>query len=255
MHLRNPVAQKLRAGEVSVGAWLNLASPMVAEVLASEGYEWLVVDMEHGPWSLAEAVNAFRAAEARGAVPMARTWTHDPEIIGRILDAGALGIVAPHVSTPQQAEALVQAVRYPPQGGRSQGSGRAVTFSDYYQQANESVLLVVQIEDPEGVENIERIMSVPGVDVGFLGPNDLALAMGLTRDQVGKSPELEAMLVRVLEGCRRVGKPAGIPAPNAEAANKWIARGFQFIDLSSDLRLLQGAAGAQLRAVQRTPGR
>ena len=254
MRLRNPVAEKLRAGEVSIGSWLNLASPLAAELMASDGFEWLTVDLEHGPWGLDEAVNAFRAIEARGAVPLARTWSHQPEIIARILDAGALGIVVPHVSNRAQAEALVQAVRYPPLGQRSSGTGRGRVFDDYFEAANEAILLIPQIEDPEGIENAEAIMSVPGIDVGFLGPSDLALAMGLRPQETAGSAEHQAMLLRFLEACRRVGKPAGLPVTNAEAANDWIARGFQMIDLSNDVALLRGAVRAQLGAIRRIQG-
>lgn len=250
MLLRNPLGIKLRAGKVSIGSWLNLASPLSAELLATEGFEWLTVDLEHGPWGLADAANAFRAIEARGTVPLARPWSHNPEVIARILDCGALGVVVPHVSNRSQAEALVQAVRYPPVGKRSSGTGRNQTFTDYQARANEEILLIPQIEDIEGVENIEEIMSVPGVDVGFLGPNDLGLAMGLRPGEMAKSSEHRRMLERVLEGCKKTGKPAGIPVANGAEANQWIARGFQMIDLSNDLVLLRNVVRSELAAIR-----
>lgn len=251
MLLSNPLGPRLRSGKVSVGSWLNLASPLSAELMANEGFDWLAVDLEHAPWGLAEAANAFRAIEARGAVPLARPWTHDPEVIARILDCGALGVVVPHVSNRSQAEALVQAVRYPPAGKRSSGTGRNQTYADYQARANDEILLIPQIEDPEGVENIDEIMSVPGVDVGFLGPNDLGLAMGLRPGEAAKSPKHRSMLLRVLEGCKKAGKPAGIPVPNGAEANNWIELGFQMIDLSNDLALLRNAVRAELAAVKR----
>ena len=249
MLFKNPLGAKLRSGKVSIGSWLNLASPLAAELLATEGFEWLTVDMEHGPWGLADVANAFRAIEARGAVPLARSWSHNPEVIARILDCGAMGIVIPHVSTRSQAEALVQAVRYPPMGRRSYGTGRNQTYTDYRARANEEILLIPQIEDPEGVENIEAIMSVPGIDIGFLGPSDLGAAMGLRPGEAATSPEHKRMLERVLEGCQKVGKPAGIPVANAVEANRWIARGFQMIDLSSDLALLRNAVRSEMAAI------
>ena len=123
MKLTNPLKTTLNSGNVSIGSWLNLASPLAAEILATEGFEWLTVDLEHGPWGIADAANGFRAIESRGAVPLARVWSHQPEVIARVLDAGALGLVIPHVSNRTQAEALVQAVRYPPFGERSAGTG------------------------------------------------------------------------------------------------------------------------------------
>jgi len=251
MRLDNPVAVALRAGKVSVGSWLNLASPLAAEVLATEGFEWLTVDMEHGPWDIAEAANGFRAIESRRVIPMARVWSHNPEVIARVLDAGALGVIVPHVSRRAQAEALVQAVRYPPVGQRSSGTGRNQTFVDYASDANDQILLIPQIEDLEGVDQIQEIMSVPGIDVGFIGPADLGLSMGLRAEEIGKNSEHEAHLMRILEGCQAVGKPAGLPVPNAAAANKWISRGFQMIDLSNDLALLRQSVRCQLAEIKR----
>ncbi|HYU19486.1 MAG TPA: aldolase/citrate lyase family protein [Chloroflexota bacterium] len=249
MNVRNPVKAKLRAGGVSVGSWLNLASPLAAEAMAGEGFEWLTVDTEHCAWGIAEMTNAFRAIESRGAVPLARSWSHNPEVIARILDAGALGVVVPHVSTPDQAERLARAVRYPPRGERSVGSCRAATFQDYYARADEEILLIPMIEDPVGVANIEAIMSVDGVDVALLGTSDLALAMGIRRDEMDGNAEHEEMVMRVLAGCRQAGKPAGIPVGDALQAKRWIERGFQFIDLSNDLALLRAMVRAQLSEV------
>jgi 4-hydroxy-2-oxoheptanedioate aldolase len=194
--------------------------------------------------------DAFRAIEARGAVPLARSWSHSPEVLARILDAGALGVVVPHISTPEQAQALARATRYPPLGERSVGSCRAATFDDYYARANDEILVVPMIEDPAGVENIEAIMAVDGIDVALLGTADLALAMGIRREELAGHAEHERMILRVLGGCRNAGKPAGIPVADAAAANRWIAQGFRFIDLSNDLALLRATARAQLAQLQ-----
>ena len=176
---------------------------------------------------------------------------HKPEDIARVLDAGALGVVIPHVSNRAQAEALVQAVRYPPVGQRSAGTGRNQSFLDYAAVANEQILLIPQIEDLEGVDGIGEIMAVPGIDVGFIGPHDLGLSMGLKAEQIGSDPEHERQLMRILEGCQAAGKPAGLPVRDAAAANKWISRGFQMIDLSNDLALLRSSVRSQLAQVER----
>jgi 4-hydroxy-2-oxoheptanedioate aldolase len=245
----NPVKEKLRAGKASVGSWLNLASPLAAEVMAAEGFEWLTVDTEHSPWDMGDLANAFRAIEARGAIPLARAWSQSPEVLARILDAGALGVVVPHVSTAEQAGSLARAVRYPPQGARSLGSIRASTLPDYFARANDDILLVPMIEDPEGVENIDAIMAVDGIDVALLGTTDLGLAMGLRRDELDGDAEHERLIGRVLEGCRRAGKPAGIPVADVESVNRRIAQGFQFIDFSNDLAFLRTAVKAQLAQI------
>ncbi|HLH73262.1 MAG TPA: aldolase/citrate lyase family protein [Chloroflexota bacterium] len=251
MRISNPVATRLREGKISIGSWLNLGSPLAAEVLATEGFEWLTVDMEHTAWGISDAAHAFRAIEARGAVPLARSWSHEPEVIARILDAGALGVVVPHVSTAEQARELVQAVRYPPLGKRSSGTGRGRTFVDYFNDANDNILLIPQIEDPEGIENAPEIMAIPGVDVGFLGPNDLGLAMGLKPSEIAAgNPEHERMLVRLLEACQQAGKPAGISVSDVAGAIKWIKQGFRMIDLSNDLTILQTTVRGQLASLR-----
>ncbi len=237
--MKNPVKQTLLEGKPSLGCWLNLCSPLAAEVVASSGLDWLAIDSEHSAFDIPLIADTFRAIEAHDAVPFVRAWDHDPVSLARILDAGAMGIVIPHVSTPAQAETIVQAMRYPPVGGRSAGTGRiAVHGPEYLQCANDEILVILQIEDMEGIDNTEAIMSVDGVDVGFLGPGDLSLAMGVERG----SDEHEAAVQKFLAGCKAACKPCGMPERDVEGAKKRIAEGFQFLDVISDLRSLQAAA-------------
>ena len=237
--MQNPIKDKLASNQPSIGSWLNLASPLAAEVMAAAGFEWLVVDAEHSPFDLGHIAHTFRAIEARGAIPMARAWDHDPVTAARLLDAGAWGLVFPHVSTPEQAEKLASAMRYPPRGQRSVGTGRCVTISpDYRQSFDDAVLLIPQIEDMEGIENAEAIARVEGVDIGFLGPGDLAMAMGVEAGH----PDHEAALQTFREGCARAGKPCGIPVKDATSAKQRIAEGFQLIDINNDLRFLEATA-------------
>ncbi len=241
--MQNPILQTLAAGEASIGSWLNLASPLAAEVLAAAGYQWVAVDAEHSAFDIELMAHAFRAIESRGAVPLARAWDHDPVTIGRILDAGAYGVVIPHVSNPGQAEKLAQAMRYPPRGIRSMGTGRCVTISDDYRStANDQVLCIPQIEDMEGIENAEAIARVDGIDIGFLGPGDLTLSMGVEAGH----PDHEAALQAFRQGCQRAGKPAGLPTRDGASTKQRIAEGFTFIDLNNDLRFLDAAARAAL---------
>ena len=244
--MKNTIKDTLAAGKTSLGSWLNLASPLAAEVMAAAGFQWLTVDAEHTAFDLSLAADTFRAIEAHGVIPLARAWDHEPATIARLLDAGAWGLVFPHVSTPTRAAELAAAMRYPPRGCRSRGTGRCVTIDpDYYQVADDQVLCIPQIEDMEGIENAEAIAAVDGVDIGFLGPVDLALSMGAEPGH----PDHESALQRFREGCMRAGKPSGIPVGNAAAARRRIDEGFRFIDLSNDLRLLQAAVG---RAVKET---
>ena len=236
--MRNPISETLAAGQPSIGSWLNLGSPLAAEVMAAAGFSWLCVDAEHTAYDMDSIAHTFRAIEARGAVPLARAWDHDPVTVGRLLDAGAYGIVFPHVSTAEQAQRLAEAMRFPPRGIRSAGTGRCATLgSDYRSVFNDLVLCIPQIEDMQGIDNAEAIASVEGVDIGFLGPNDLAMSMGVEPGH----PEHEEALLRFLGGCQRAGTPCGIPTKDAASTQTRLSQGFRFIDINNDLRILQGA--------------
>ena len=236
--MRNPISETLAAGQPSIGSWLNLGSPLAAEVMAAAGFSWLCVDAEHTAYDMESIAHTFRAIEARGAVPLARAWDHDPVTVGRLLDAGAYGIVFPHVSTAEQAQRLSEAMRFPPRGIRSAGTGRCATLgSDYRSVFNDLVLCIPQIEDMQGIDNAEAIASVEGVDIGFLGPNDLAMSMGVEPGH----PEHEEALLRFLGGCQRAGTPCGIPTKDAASTQTRLSQGFRFIDINNDLRILQGA--------------
>ena len=244
--MKNPVKAKLLRGELSLGGWLNLGSPLAAEVMAAAGYEWLAIDAEHSPFDVPLIADTFRAIEARGAVPFVRAWDHDPVSLARILDAGAYGVIVPHVSTPRQAEALARAMRYPPEGARSAGTGRVAVYGEAYRRsANDEVMVIPQIEDMEGINNTEAIMSVEGIDGGFLGPNDLALSMGVDRGH----PDHENAIQTFVSGCRKAGKPYGMPERDPEIVRKRIMEGFTFIDVASDLRALEAAVQGALADV------
>lgn len=240
--MKNPIRTTLEAGQASIGSWLNLTSPLSAEVMAAAGFQWLAVDAEHAAFDLGLITHTFRAIESRGAIPLVRIWDHDPVTIARVLDAGAWGVVVPHVSNPEQAEKLAQATRYPPRGVRSVGTGRCVTLDGYRDWIDDEVLCIPQIEDLEGIEKAEEIASVEGINIGFLGPGDLALSMGV---EVGH-PDHEAALQRFRAGCHRASKPCGIPTRDAASTKERIAQGFNFIDLSNDLRFLEATANQML---------
>lgn len=249
MQLPNPVLQKLARGEVSVGSWLNLASPLAAEVMAVAGYEWLVIDAEHSQWDLGLITEGLRAIESQGCVPLVRVWSHDPTAFARLLDAGAMGLVIPHVSTPEQAEAIAKAAHYPPRGERSSGTGRGTLDAGWRAQIDDNLLICPQIEDLEGVNNTAEIMAVDGMDVAYIGPSDLALSMGLSSGDAFTNPEHADAVAKILEGAQKNGKPAGVPVGSVDLARRVIEQGFTMIDLGSDLRMLQNTAGEQLKAV------
>ena len=243
---RNIVKAKLAQGRPTVGCWLTLASPIATEHLAHVGFDWLVVDTEHGPAGHETVVQCFTAINTTETVPMARVAWNEPYLMKRLLDAGVLGLVVPMVNTVEEAQRAVGAMKHPPEGFRSHGGGRAGFYgSDYAERANEEIVVVVMIEHIQGVERAKEILSVPGVDACFIGPSDLAASLGV---KVGH-PDHEAAIGRILEASKAVGTPAGIIGSSAEEVNKRARQGFQFLALSSDTSFLTGAAQSAFDAL------
>ena len=241
----NHVARRLKAGEPSVGTWLSLPSPEDAEYVSKLGFDWLVVDTEHNPIDIRTLAQMFVAMSAAPVAPMVRIPWNTPENLKRVLDAGAWGVVVPMVNSREDAERAVAAARYHPAGGRSVGGGRhAMSFGtsagDYHQHANDEVLLVAQIEHIQGVEHADEILSVPGIDACFIGPNDLAASMGLGLGVPLEfdHPRVVEAVAEVRDAARRNGVAPGIHCSNAEAINQRLAEGFQFCAMASELRYM-----------------
>ena len=241
---RNSVKEALRKGEPSLGTWLSLGSPLVAEILAGMGFSWLTVDMEHTAvdYSLAQAM--LQAIATTQAVPFIRVPWNDPKELKRALDIGAYGVIIPNIKSPEEAERAVKACRYPPQGFRGVGTLRGQVYGgpDYYARANEEVCVVLMIEDTEAVRRIEEIMRVPGADVFFIGPNDLASSMGVPLGLDNPHPDHKAAVRQVLETGKRLGVPVGIHCTSAEEASRRIEEGFLWLPVASDARFLMASA-------------
>ncbi len=239
----NPVKEKLRQREPTFGTWLSLGNLHATRVLARSGFEWLTLDIEHSPFDWSTAATLFAAVADAGCVPLARVPEGDHYCIKRVLDAGAWGIVVPMVDTVEQARTAIAAAKYPPVGNRSVGGGMhsmnfAATAGDYYQRANDEILVVLQTESPTGVENAEAIYRLPGCDAIFVGPNDLRFNMR-SPDGAMPTPEAhEAMIQRVIEIGKRVGTPTGMHTMDPETALKRAEQGMQFIAVGSDLRMM-----------------
>jgi 4-hydroxy-2-oxoheptanedioate aldolase len=244
---RNPVKAALKAGKPQVGTWLSLADMYASRVLARVGFPWLTVDMEHSPIDIRQAAAVFGAIAEGGCVPLARVPRGTHENIKRVLDAGAWGIVVPMVNTVEEAKLAIAAAKYPPKGNRSIGGGlHALNFDatagDYFNKANDEILVVLQTESPLGVENAEAIYSLPGVDAIFVGPNDLTFQMR-TPEGVDPTPdELEAMLQRVLAIGKKVGTPVGLHVLTIDDVKKRADEGWQFIAIGSELRFMTSEA-------------
>jgi 4-hydroxy-2-oxoheptanedioate aldolase len=247
----NPVTDKLRSGQPAVGTWLSLCTPVAAEAMAHVGWDWLVVDAEHSPVGFETMVNCFRAAQLGGAVPMARVPWNDTVWIQRTLDAGALGLVVPMVNSAEDARQVVSNMKYATKGQRSFGGSRVAPYidADYRTWADENLAVIVMIETIQAVEQAEAILGVEGVVGCFIGPNDLALSMGLSQKDTGPGTEHEAAMLHVLDAARATGKAAGKHCFSAAEVTMRIEQGFQFLALMSDAVFMTRAAQEAFAAI------
>jgi len=254
----NIVKRKLREGEPTYGTWISMANMLGVRTLARMGFDWLTLDIEHQAIDWQEAALLFAAIADSGCVPLARVPSESHETIKRTLDAGAFGIVVPMVDTAEQARAAVAAAKYPPVGNRSLGGGMHyfnfdTSPGEYYQEANDEILVVLQTESPRGVESAREIYSTPGVDAIFVGPVDLRANMRTASGEEPTDEQFEALIDRVVQvGCD-VGTPTGMHMMNAEQALARAAQGMQFLAVGSDLRMLVAEAERTVRAL--FPGR
>lgn len=243
----NMFKQSLREGRQQIGLWLALADSYCAEVCATCGFDWLLIDGEHAPNDLRATLAGLQAVAAYGSHPVVRIPKGDEALIKQVLDIGATSLLVPMVDTAEEARRLVRAVRYPPHGIRGVGSGIARSsrwnhYQDYLHKANETVCLLVQAETSEALANIESIASVDGVDGVFIGPSDLAASMGL----LGQ-PGHPAVRDAVIDGLRRIarsGKPGGVLCVDEALARVYIEAGARFIAVGTDTALLSKAATA-----------
>jgi 4-hydroxy-2-oxoheptanedioate aldolase len=256
----NHVRRRLAVGEPSIGTWLSLPSPECAEYASHIGFDWLVVDAEHNPIDIRTLAQMFAAMAASGTAPMVRIPWNSAENFKRVLDAGAWGVVVPMVRTREEAELAVASARYYPDGDRSVGGGRfamsfGTTAEHYFRHANDEVLVVLQIEHITGVENADDILSVPGVDAVFIGPNDLAASMGLGIGVPLESddPRLNEAIFAIRDACQRHGVAPGIHCSGPAGVNQRIGEGFQFCAMASELRYMLGGLKSDLAQVNWTP--
>jgi 4-hydroxy-2-oxoheptanedioate aldolase len=244
----NPVKKALREGKPQVGTWLSLGSVVGARFLARTGLPWLTVDMEHTHTDINTAALMFGAIADAGCVPLARVQEGRHDLIKSVLDCGAMGIVAPMVMDADEARRIVAATKYPPKGNRSVGGGLhalnyGATAEDYYRQADDEILVVIQTEHVAAVEVADETYAVPGVDAVFVGPNDLAASL---RGPDGSPPSKalqEATLTRIREAAARQGIASGLHVFSIDDAKRRIEEGWQFVAVNSELKfMIQGAA-------------
>jgi len=240
--------QKLTDGETTIGCWMTLAHPAIAEIMVQAGFEWIVVDLEHSAIGIGEAIELIRVIELAGAAPLVRLTSNDANLVKRVMDGGAHGVIIPMINSEEEARRAVRAVYYPPRGSRGVGLSRAhaygAAFAEYRQWLEGEAVVIVQIEHIDGVRDLERILSVDGVDGYIVGPYDLSASLGVPGDF--ENPDVVAALHRIGEVGRKLRKSGGvhIVEPDPEVLARRIAEGFNFIAYSVDIRMLDRACRA-----------
>lgn len=229
----------LRSLEPSLGAWLLLREPLVAEAAATAGYDYVCIDCQHGLPSYETLSGMLTAAALGMAFPIVRVPSNDPGFIGRVLDLGALGIIVPLVNTKADAEAAVDACRYPPDGHRSFGPASAmVRFgAEYPYEANTAIAVIVMVETMEGVANIEDIVGTEGVDAVYVGPSDLSCAMGLPPAMDHDESEFQEALASVAAACEAADVIPGVHC-NSQLAGRRYEQGYRMLTVGFDLQPL-----------------
>jgi 2-keto-3-deoxy-L-rhamnonate aldolase RhmA len=248
---RNWVREKVLAGEPTVGSFVGLGSPTVVELLAHAGYDWLAIETEHSALDTAETQHMLMAVGNSESIPIVRVPSHDPIGIQRALDIGAMGVLVPMTRTAEQARAIVSATRYPPDGTRGFGPLRAskytIDYPDYLDKANDNMLVALILETSEAIDNLEEIMSVPGVDAMYIGMYDLSLNLGLNPLDL-PLPEIDGVIEKALATSRKTGVALGIGVRSPEDLDHRLNQGFRFIVYGTDYNLLLNAAKTSLQA-------
>lgn len=245
----NRVRTHWSQGKSVINGWLGIPSSVSAETMAHQGFDSLTVDQQHGIVDYQSAVPMLQAISTTDVVPMTRVPWLDAGYIMKMLDAGAYGIICPMINTRAQAEALVGACRYAPAGYRSFGPLRALMYAgpDYPQHANETVLAIAMIETKTALDNLDDILSVPGLDGLYIGPSDLGLSLG-GKPQLDQTDEMVVDAIKViLAGAKRHGVAAGIHCASPGYARKMLDLGFQLVTLHSDNGLLAKMAAQTVR--------
>jgi len=249
--MRTRLGEVWSRGEVAVNGWLSIPSSVTAEMVARQDYDTITVDLQHGLIDYQAAIPMMQAiAAASDATVIARPPWLEPGIIMKLLDAGAMGILCPLVNTPADAEALVRACHYAPKGMRSVGPVRAMMVygPSYIQEANDAVVTLAMIETAQALENVEAIARTPGLSALYIGPSDLSQSLGHPIEVDPTSPPVMAALDRILAAAKAAGIKAGMHCMMADYARQMAARGFDFVTLGNDMRMLTAELSARVSA-------
>jgi len=242
----NRVRSRLKEGKFVIGSWVSLCSLVGADVMGTIGFDWLLIDMEHGTGDYQTLLGQIQAINAMGdSTPIVRVQWNDPVIIKRILDTGAEGVMVPGIRSVAEAKAAVAAIKYPPDGIRSVAFPRSSRYGqdpNYLKEANGNTAMFLQIETIDAVNAIDEILDVPGIDVAFIGPNDLAADMGHIGNMA--HPDVVAAIKKTEDAANKRGIPLGSVSRNYDQALAMIDKGYRAAALMSDVGfLIQSARG------------
>ncbi len=250
---QNPFKRALKAGKAQIGLWSSLSSNYSVEVIAGAGFDWILLDSEHSPADIESLLRQLQAASAYPTHPIVRVPWNDMVWMKRVLDIGAQSLLVPYVSTAAEARNAVAHTRYPPQGVRGvAGTTRATRFGrikDYARRAQEEICLLVQVETPAALDNIEAIAAVEGVDGIFIGPADLHASLGHAGEVA--HPKVKPLIDEAIRRIRKCGCAPGILTPNEADARHWLECGALFVAVGADVGIL--ARGAEALAAKFKP--
>jgi 4-hydroxy-2-oxoheptanedioate aldolase len=249
---RNNIRTVWDAGQCVINGWLAIPSSFSAEVMAHCGWDSLCIDIQHGLIDYQIATTMMQAISTTSVTPIIRVPWNDPAIIMKCLDAGAYGIVCPMVNTADDAKRFVGACRYPPLGYRSLGPIRAQIYggSDYASKANDEIIALAMIETITGLDNLESILAVEGLDGIYIGPADLSLSLGLPGRLDPTDPKAVAAIGTILAKCKAAGRRCGIHTGSIEYAREMIKKGYDLVTILGDSRILAAAAETIVRGVK-----
>ena len=249
----NRSKQLARDGKLAIGTMCNAASPLIGEWLGHSGYDFVVVDLQHGENNLDSVSVMLQALSSTPATPVVRVPANVPMYIQRVLDLGAYGIIVPLVNTRAEAAAVVASVRYAPKGARSWGPVRGAIYggADYFSKSSDELMTLVMIESAEGIENAREILAVDGVDGCFVGPADLNISLGHSPDTPAIDSQTSDAIESILAIARGAGKIAGIHAFSLDEAKARAAQGFTFMTVMADTRMIRAGATQVVSALRK----
>lgn len=255
MTFQNPLIESWQRGEATAGVWCSIASSFSAETAASIGYDYACVDLQHGAIGYSDMVPMLQAISSQGVVPLVRVSWPEPWLVMQALDAGALGVVVPLVESAEQAALAVSAFSYPPSGTRSFGPTRASVSHGTDDPADLSrVACILMIETAQALANLDEIAATPGIDALYVGPSDLAMALGLPPRPTKFLPDHEREIERIRETCERHGVIAGIHCSSGAIARHRLEQGFMMVTVGSDIGFLTASLRSALAEARSAGG-